>query len=337
VASERRIADATLARSTRVIDPRAPTSAPDAAHPHDHPHAHATSDHACSLDHRLQCMEVWGGNRATDTRVELTGLDAWVYSKPYQGQAEGGDIHYLSSCASGRVSRLLVADVSGHGTKVASIAVGLRNLMRRNVNFADTRRVAAGLNREFADVSREGGFATAIVASYWGPSGTLSLCNAGHPRPVWWSGRRGTWGFLDTRSSIGDAGSRSIGTTNVPLGIADGVTYDQTSVRLGSDDVVLVYTDSLMEAPGPDGRTLGELGVLGLVEQAWESTREAGPEALLRGVLERVRGLGEATRDDVTLVALRPNARTMDPGVLGAARVALRVVKGVFGVHPASD
>ncbi len=328
-------------------------------------HPSATSPLACSIDKRLQCMEVWGGNRAADTRVELTGLDAWVYSKPYQGQHEGGDIHYLSSCASGRVSRLLVADVSGHGTKVASIAAALRDLMRRHVNHADARRVVASLNREFAESAQAGGFATAIVASYWGPTRTLTLCNAGHPRPIWWSGRRGTWDFLDMRSigaaraaddrenardglsaAAGDAagdGGMVGGGLNTPLGIADAATYDQASLELDEGDVVFVYTDALLEAElvgGADGTAetrgsgqLGERGVRDLVAKAWdEGVTE--PMALVRSIVERVPGLGEATRDDVTLVALRRNGRAMDAGVPGAAKIALRYVKGALGVYP---
>ena len=36
----------------------------------------------------LQCMEIWGGNQATDRAVSTPGLDLWVYSRPHEG-AEG--------------------------------------------------------------------------------------------------------------------------------------------------------------------------------------------------------------------------------------------------------
>lgn len=312
---------------------------------HNTPHdTSSTSSIACSIDKRLQCLEVWGGNRAADTRVELTGLDAWVYSRPYQGQHEGGDIHYLSSCASGRVSRLLVADVSGHGTKVASIAVVLRDLMRRNVNHADARRVVASLNREFAETSQSGGFATAIVASYWGPTRTLTVCNAGHPRPIWWSSRRRMWDFLDMQSldSARDpnriaspaADPRLEGGSNTPLGIADAATYDQATLELDEGDVVFVYTDALMEASEGSGggarAQLGERGVRDLLACAWDEGAQE-PAALVQSVIQRVPGLGEATRDDVTLVAMRRNGRAMESGLGGLAKIVLRYVKGAMG------
>ena len=81
----------------------------------------------------MECMEVWGGNHAIDRGFQTAGLTIWIYSRPF-GQAEGGgDVYYLSSCASGRITRMLLADVSGHGQSVAQFAAQLRDLMRRNV------------------------------------------------------------------------------------------------------------------------------------------------------------------------------------------------------------
>jgi phosphoserine phosphatase RsbU/P len=78
----------------------------------------------------MPCMEVWGGSQLTARGVVFGGLDAWVYSKPHGKARRGGDVYYASSCAAGRISRLLLADVSGHGTSVAAIAADLRLLMR---------------------------------------------------------------------------------------------------------------------------------------------------------------------------------------------------------------
>jgi hypothetical protein len=45
----------------------------------------------------FSCMEVWGGNQRTDSGVIMPGMDAWVYSEPWQNDTAGGDVHYLSS------------------------------------------------------------------------------------------------------------------------------------------------------------------------------------------------------------------------------------------------
>src|SRR5713226_4905196 len=141
-------------------------------------------------------MEVWGGSQITARGVEFGGLDAWVYSKPY-GQAErGGDVYYASSCATGRISRLLLADVAGHGNSAAAAAADLRTLMRRFVNRLDQTEFVRMLNQQFAALSREGGFATAIVTTFFAPSRRLTICNAGHPRPFLYRVAQRQWNFL---------------------------------------------------------------------------------------------------------------------------------------------
>ena len=49
-----------------------------------------------------EAMEVWGGNQPADSGVIMPGLDAWVYSRPHGEATAGGDVHYVSSCATGR-------------------------------------------------------------------------------------------------------------------------------------------------------------------------------------------------------------------------------------------
>ena len=73
-------------------------------------------------ERRMECMELWGGSRETNTRLSMSGLDAQVYSRAYGSSDHGGDVYYFSSCASGRISRVLLADVTGQGGAVAKTA-----------------------------------------------------------------------------------------------------------------------------------------------------------------------------------------------------------------------
>src|SRR5271155_1302195 len=111
----------------------------------------------------MQCMEVWGGSQLTSRSVALGGLDAAVFSKPYGAAQRGGDVYYASSCATGRITRLLLADVAGHGNAVAATAADLRTLMRRFVNRLDQIDFVRLLNQQFAALSKEGTYATALV------------------------------------------------------------------------------------------------------------------------------------------------------------------------------
>ena len=44
----------------------------------------------------------------------MAGLTAWVYSKPFGDSEGGGDVHYVSSCATGRITRLMLAELDSH-------------------------------------------------------------------------------------------------------------------------------------------------------------------------------------------------------------------------------
>jgi phosphoserine phosphatase RsbU/P len=220
----------------------------------------------------MQCMEVWGGSQLTSRSVEFGGLDAWVYSKPYGQAHAGGDIYYASSCATGRISRLLLADVAGHGQTVAATAADLRTLMRRFVNRLDQTEFVRLLNQQFAALPRTGAFATAIVTTFFEPSRRLTICNAGHPRPLLYRATERQWDVLGSQ----EPGSRSA-PSNIPLGLFDGAEYEQFDLQLEPNDCLLSFTDALIESRDADGEMLGEDGLLRIVRvlRATKADRDA--------------------------------------------------------------
>ena len=192
----------------------------------------------------MTCMEVWGGSQLTTRGVEIGGLDAWVYSKPFGDAERGGDVYYASSCATGRITRLLLADVSGHGNSVASTAANLRTLMRRFVNRLDQTEFVRLLNQQFAALSEAGTFATAVVTTFFAPTQRLIICNAGHPRPLLYRASKQEWTLLGA-----EATAEAPSPNNMPLGIIDITEYEQFDVELESGDCVLSYTDASDRVP----------------------------------------------------------------------------------------
>ncbi|MCC6428968.1 MAG: serine/threonine-protein phosphatase [Phycisphaerales bacterium] len=268
-------------------------------------------------------MEVWGGNRSINAGITMSGLDAWVFSRPFQSQgsaeAGGGDIHYLSSCMTGRISRMLVADVSGHGAAVDSIAITLRDLMRKYVNFLDQSKFVESLNVQFGSLARAGSFATALVATYWAPTEYLVATNAGHPRPLLYRAARGKWEFLDSSSAgeqpvaVSKTKADADGPANLPLGILEPTSYDQFSVQLREGDLVLIYTDSLVESRGADGKLLGDRGLLALLGRL-DTSRPAELVGELVRTIAANQGSDEFN-DDVTCLLLRRNGVAPKLGV----------------------
>jgi phosphoserine phosphatase RsbU/P len=267
----------------------------------------------------LQCMEIWGGNRATDRAVATPGLDLWVYSRPHEGAEGGGDVHYVSLCGGGMITRFILADVSGHGAAVADLATSLRALMRKHINRKDQTRLAQALNREFSELARLSRFATAVVATYVTKGDTLTVCNAGHPRPLYRPAATGEWTYLT------HDGSDAPGPSDLPLGVLDETGYTQVELPLGRGDLVLFYTDALTEAEVAGGRQLGEAGLLDLV-RGLDPTNPAALPTTLVAAHDAVRG-GRPVGDDMTFLLLHHNATpTRPPGLLETLRVYAKVL-----------
>ncbi|NLX13547.1 MAG: serine/threonine-protein phosphatase [Phycisphaerales bacterium] len=246
-------------------------------------------------------MEIWGGNESVDKTVTVPGIDAWVYSRPYAGQERGGDIHFVSMCGAGAISRFSVADVSGHGNMVGEVANHLRALMRKHINNLDQTSFVQALNREFSALAADGTFATALLTTYFAPSDHLITCNAGHPTPLLYRARQGQWYFLKH-----DMPDHVDHLANLPLGVIDPTPYYQFAIALERGDLVLMYTDSLVEAKDPDGRLLGEEQLLQIIERLDTQSPETFCPRLLKA-LEAYRG-GHPSDDDITLLLLHHNA-----------------------------
>ena len=250
---------------------------------------------------QMQCMEVWSGSQLTTQGVAFGGLDAWVYSKPYGGAKQGGDIYYASSCATGRITRLLLADVSGHGQKVAATAADLRTLMRRFVNRLDQAEFVHLLNQQFNDVSASETFATAIVTTFFAPTARLTICNAGHPRPLLYRAKEREWTLLSAQET------RQRGPSNLPLGLLDITQYEQFDVELAAGDCLMSYTDALVESRDADGEMLDEAGLLRIVRLLGH----VEPENMIAALLREIEGRypENLSDDDSTVLLVRANGR----------------------------
>jgi phosphoserine phosphatase RsbU/P len=275
----------------------------------------------------MECLEVCGGSQLTERGIVIGGLDAWVYSKPHGQAKRGGDVYYASSCAAGRVTRLLLADVSGHGKSVAAIAADLRMLMRRFINRWDQAEFVRLLNQQFSALSKKETFATAIVSTYFAPSRRLILCNAGHPRPVLYRARQQEWSLLGEEPT-----PRAHGASNLPLGILSMAEYEHFDVELEPGDCVVAYTDALIESSDADGEMLGEEGVLRLLKLLGDVKAEKLIDALLGEIAERYPE--NLSADDVTMLIVRANggaqSLTAWDKMRAAARMAGAAIRSLY-------
>lgn len=188
-------------------------------------------------------------------------------------------------------AHVAIIDAVGHGLEAARIA----NLAV--VAYRHSRRLDKGLVHKYlamdAALAAEFGaekFATAQLAHLELPTGELQWLNAGHPAPL--VCRNGTW--FDLPSDV-----------CLPVGLAARLGGDPalSVTTLEPGDVVLFFTDGVVESRSPDGEEFGRarLGdhlvrVVGAGQTHAETLRILG-----HAVLEHQAGVSQ---DDATLVLL---------------------------------
>ena len=275
----------------------------------------------------IRCSEVWGGNHAVETALDLPGLEGSVISRPYHGDQGGGDVHLVSSCGTGRITRLMLADIAGHGEHVAELGRRFRRTMQRYMNHIAPQELAGRMNHDMAELAKapprlgqakpsgSGKFATAVILTYFAPDGGLSLCNAGHPPPMLYRAEKQQWRRIE-QPDPGDA------IENLPLGILEDAGYHAVDLTLHPGDVLFAYTDCLTEAAHPEA---GQLGIQGLVDVLNELTDNAPAEPASAGggeggsvshplsvpdLLANLTQRGYTWDDDLTAVTLRCTGRS---------------------------
>lgn len=196
---------------------------------------------------------------------------------------------------SGRVTRLLLADVSGHGQDASTPAIGLRELMRQNVNIIKPTSFVQTMNKQFAKLDRGRRFATAVVCSFFSPTSRMTLCNAGHPEPLYRTSK-GPWVSVSQQS-------QELDTNDFPLGIMDDTDYSQITLSLKSGDMLMLFSDAFIEAVDRDGELLGTDGLLALVNELDVSAPDQ-LIPLLIGVLQEMHPDNLLT-DDATVLLVR--------------------------------
>ncbi|MFQ5844117.1 MAG: PP2C family protein-serine/threonine phosphatase, partial [Planctomycetota bacterium] len=235
-----------------------------------------------------------GGNGAAEVSVLLAGVRGEVYAQPYREHERGGDVHYLSVCGKTMLTKIIVADVAGHGADAALVSRLIHGGLRDHLDELDNSRLLLGLNRAARTAGEETfRFTTMVSATLNSRDHELVYAYAGHP--VILHGDAETGRFRPIRPDDGERGG-------LPLGVLAGTDYVQHRRRLRPKDVLLFYTDALIEVRDPSGEVLGEDGLARLCEEA----PDPRPAALKAHLLARLRARagGGGFEDDLTLVLL---------------------------------
>ena len=212
---------------------------------------------------------------------EFTHLDVFSRYRPAEGSQLGGDWWDAFEIADGRVV-LTVGDVAGHGVSAATAMSQMRTALR--AYMMDGHGPASCVDRLDALMATmlPGQTATVVVLLADPATGRIQMANAGHPPPLLLRGGSATPLAHASRPLLGvDLGSAST-----------------EELLLMPDDVLLLYTDGLVERRGVEiYESIDRLG-----RAAGTADRSGTLESWVDGLLTVVPGTVD---DDLTVVALR--------------------------------
>ena len=207
-------------------------------------------------------------------------------------------MHFVSVCPSCIVSRIALADISGHGSAVVSLSAKLRELMQKHLLALEQASLMRDLNEAVLTELDGVHYASMVAAGFHGRRGLLVMTNAGHPPAFWYRARRNQWASFESQRAQDGLGLRG-----TPLGLLPNVAYDRMIVKPEPGDLIVLYSDGVSEATDPAGKELGRDDLLALIG-ALDPT---SAEALGRQLVERVRDFrrGSAPEDDQTIIVLQ--------------------------------
>jgi sigma-B regulation protein RsbU (phosphoserine phosphatase) len=183
---------------------------------------------------------------------------------------------------------VFIGDTTGHGLPAALSMVMLQATLRAHpARIARPATLLRHANRQLCGKPL-GAFATAFLGVYEPGQRRLIYANAGHPPPLLKHASDGSIHTLDEVASY-------------PLGINESETFEEAALQLEPADMVLLYTDGIIEARNKNGDEFGR-------DRLMRALREAGdrPAGLVHLLSHAVRKheQGQSPRDDQTLVAV---------------------------------
>ncbi|HUA86658.1 MAG TPA: PP2C family protein-serine/threonine phosphatase [Bryobacteraceae bacterium] len=230
---------------------------------------------------------------------EVPGVDIAFATRPANTVA--GDYYdaFFRPAAPEHEERLLlvVADVAGKSVPAALLMATLQASLRTLAALPGSLLELVGRLNQYACAQNLGGrrFTTAFLAEVEPATGRLCYVNAGHNWPV----LRHASGAIERLEAGG-----------LPLGITPNAKYECGRTALAAKDLLLIFTDGLVEAENDREEEYGEPRMLGILAGAAGTASD-----VLKQLMSSLDAFVGLTRqhDDITCLVLR----MFEPGTGG--------------------
>ncbi len=146
---------------------------------------------------------------------------------------------------------VVIGDISGKGISAALLMASLQSSFRTIISYQAMNSAAEGMvarsvveiNRQLYQQTSPDKFATLVLGRFNAGDLTLTYCNAGHNPPL---------------RIAGDGSIDHLSVGGMVAGLFEDPEYEEETLQLRSKDMVVFYTDGIVEAENPAGEQFGE-------------------------------------------------------------------------------
>jgi serine phosphatase RsbU (regulator of sigma subunit)/anti-sigma regulatory factor (Ser/Thr protein kinase) len=224
--------------------------------------------------------------------------EGWTVTPHYRPAREvGGDFYDFIPLPDGRIG-LVVGDVTDKGVPAAMVMATTHSILRTDApRLVEPGAVLGRANELLCAEMPPKMFVTCLYAVLDPATGHLVFANAGHNLPCIHTAD----GVIEPRA------------TGMPLGLMPDLTYEEQEVTIGPDSTMLLYSDGVVEAHGPDGDLYGFPRLRGLMAR---TPADADVVQVVLDDLAAFTGAAWEQEDDITLVTIA-RAAVAAPGAAG--------------------
>lgn len=199
----------------------------------------------------------------------------------------GGDFYDFPTVAEDKVG-VVVADVAGNDVEAAEYTTMGKHVLRAYArHYLSPAKVLSSTNDLVCEDTRDEMFISLFYGVVDLGKRTLAYANAGCEPPLLFK--------------AADGKVEKLAAGGILLGIAKGMCYDEREVTLHPGDVVVIYTDGLVEA-AMGSRRFGVEAVMRLLKENSALSAQEIADNIHDALLEFVHG---RVKDDVALVVLK--------------------------------
>jgi serine phosphatase RsbU (regulator of sigma subunit) len=200
----------------------------------------------------------------------------------------GGDFYDFLPLAGGRLA-LAIGEVAGKGVSAAVLMARVTSDIRYlSLQHPAPAALLNRINALLLESAPRGSFATMLYGVLDPPTRRLTIASAAHLAPI------------RVRPALGVAEEVEL-PRQFPLGALDDTQYEEVTLQLDEGDLLVLYTDGVVDASDADGEWYGENRLQRIIASA---PRE--PKAMLDALVGDIGSFAGAAgqNDDLTVVIL---------------------------------